>query len=419
MTRTEERLTDTLSAAAAAVREDRLRPLAMPQRRRARRAWAVPVAAAAAVVLVAALTAVAARWLPGAGYGPQAAVPAPHRYYVEADLNLDRPVVRSTATGKVTATVPVPGGPAAASYDVITSAANGTFFVTAFLGNGWKERLYRFQLTASGHLRGFAAVPGGVFGAAMWTPDALAASPDGKLVAISFGSLASCSAGQKRCPSLSSQSDYIVVINTATGARSVWRGGLTKRGQYFSIGNLSWANRGRELVFLGQWCDSQVEPGSESCGTTRREVRTLDPGSGGGPLDSGRILVRQSARYPFIAQAVISPDGSTVTAIVLTGPVVGNANVSGALPRDLSVDQVSVATGRLLRVLYRRDLGDTSGVNGVPDPLALMPDATGQHWMLNGGICSGHCDTGFNGWIDNGQLVPLQPTDGRLAEEAW
>jgi hypothetical protein len=39
--------------------------------------------------------------------------------------------------------------------------------------------------------------------------------------------------------------------------------------------------------------------------------------------------------------------------------------------------------------------------------------------MLNAGICSGHCTGGFNGWIHDGRLVPLQPTDGRMADEAW
>ena len=39
--------------------------------------------------------------------------------------------------------------------------------------------------------------------------------------------------------------------------------------------------------------------------------------------------------------------------------------------------------------------------------------------MLNTGICVGSCETRFNGWIVGSGLVPLQPTDGRLADDAW
>jgi hypothetical protein len=347
---------------------------------------------------------------------------APHSYYVEADLNQDRPVVRSTATGKVIATVPVPASPNAAGYAVIGSAANGTFFAAAYVPNGGGERLYRFRLTAAGHISGFAAVPGGVLGRAQWVVDALAASPDEKLVAVSVGSLASCELGH-RCQPLHTQSDYIVVVNTTTGAQSVWRGGLAALGAYVSVGNLSWADGGRELVFLAQGCDAHVEPGSENCGTgTRggnREVRTLDPATGGGRLDSGHLLLRQSARFPFIAQALISADGSTITAMVLSGRVAGTPQVGGNVPDVMTVEQISVATGRRLGVLFHRRLGPTAEVNGVPDFLALIPDGAGTHWILDAGICTGNCTSGFNGWIDHGRLIPLKPADGRLAAEAW
>ena len=54
MTDVLDRLTGAMSAAASTVREQDLRPLTAPERPRRRHqpAWAVPVAAAAAVVLV-------------------------------------------------------------------------------------------------------------------------------------------------------------------------------------------------------------------------------------------------------------------------------------------------------------------------------------------------------------------------------
>jgi hypothetical protein len=425
MTRTEERLAEALNAAARALYADAMRPLQVPERKARRRTWA-PVAAAASLLLVVGLaTAVAVHPRgPGSRGGSLAAGSAPDRYYVVADLDGDRPVVRSTATGRVTATVPVPPSPKAPEYGLVAPASDGVFFVASWTPRATGERLYRFQMTPAGRVSGFSAVPGGVLGSSEWSADAMAVSPDGSQVALSFSFIGppDCgSAGQPACPR-KTRPDYIVVVNTTTGASSRWQGGLSGLGKSFGIGDLSWTANGRELVYLGQWCRGSTGPGSESCpaGDGRvAEVRTLDPAAKGGLLSSGRVLLRESARYPFIAQAVISPDGSVITAAILTGATVGNANISGGVPRNLSVDQISVASGRMLHVLYQKDMGDTSELNGVPDFLTLMPDGTGQHWMLNGGICAGSCETGFNGWILDGGLVPLQPTDGRLADEAW
>jgi hypothetical protein len=426
VTRTEERLADALDAAARVLREDTMRPLVVPQPRRRRPAWAAPVAAAAALLLVVGLGVAVARQLPGPGRGGLlSGVPAaPHSYYVQDDLDGDRPVVRSTATGAVTATVPVPHAPRAPGYDLLASAGHGTFFVIAFVPGHSGQRLYRFRVAGTGQVSGFAAVPGGTLGRANWEADAIAASPDGSRVAISFtfmGPPKGCGQGKlPKCPPLTAYRDYIDVVNTATGATTVWQGGMSRLRASFTVGNLSWTGDGRQLVVLGTWCRTGGD--AETCGGPKQrtaEVWAVDPSAGGGQLDQGRLLLRESARYPFIVQAVISPDGSVVTAIVLKGSVVGTSQISGSVPDNLSVVQISTATGRRLGVLFRRHLGPTDEINGVPDFLALYPDASGEHWMLNAGICSGHCTGGFNGWIDHGRLVPLQPTDGRMADEAW
>ncbi len=427
MTRTEERLADALDAAARGLREDTLRPLVMPERRPHRPAWLAPVAAAAALLLVIGLGVALARQTPGSGRGggQLAGVPAaPHSYYVQDDLNQDRPVVRSTTTGAVTAVVPVPRAPQAPGYNMIASANNGTFFVIAFVPGLKGQRLYRFQVTSSGQVRGFSAVPGGLLGGRNWEADAIAASPDGSRVAVSFsftGPPKGCGQGSlPKCPPLTAYRDFIDVVSTATGAKTVWRSRMSKLGPAFSVGSLSWTADGLELVVLGQWCKNGGD--GQTCGGRKQrtaEVWAVYPTSGDGQLEQGQLLLRESARYPFIAQAVICSDGSFITAVVLRGTVVGTTQISGSVPDNLSVEQISVTTGQRLSVLYRRHLGPTDEINGVPDFLALYPDASGQNWMLNGGICSGHCTGGFNGWIDNGRLVPLQPSDGRMADEAW
>ncbi len=428
MTRTEERLADALDAAARGLREDTLHPLVMPERRPQRRPWLAPLAAAAALLVVVGLGVVVAGQTPRSGHGggqlPGVPV-APHSYYVQDDLDQDRPVVRSTATGAVTATVPVPRAPHAPGYNMIASADNRTFFVIAFVpGTKGQQRLYRFQVAGPGQVKGFSAVPGGLLGRRNWEADAIAASPDGSRVAVSFSYLGppkGCGQGKlSKCPPLTVYRDYIDVVNTATGTRTVWQGGMDSLRASFSVGNLSWTGDGRQLVVLGTWC--RTGGSGETCGGPKQrtaEVWAVIPGTHGGQLEQGRLLLREQGRYPLIEQAVISADGSVITAVVLTGPVVGTSQINGTVPDNLFVEQISVTTRQVLGVLFRRHLGPTDEVNGVPDFLALYPDAGGQNWMLNGGICSGHCTGGFNGWIHNGRLVPLQPTDGRMADEAW
>lgn len=74
--------------------------------------------------------------------------------------------------------------------------------------------------------------------------------------------------------------------------------------------------------------------------------------------------------------------------MVLRGQVIGNPDISGTFPANVSVEQISVATGRQLTVLYQRHLGDTSEVSGpMANPLEMSADATGRNLILNGGIC--------------------------------
>lgn len=423
MTRTEDRLTDALAAAASGVPEETLRPLNVQKPRPRRPAWLAPAAAVAGVTLVLGLAVAVSSRLPGSGGAVTNSISPPLRYYVEVSLTPGRPVVRSTATGAVTATVPVPLDRGAPGADIVSPAQNGTFFVAAFVPGLKGQRIYRFRLTQAGRITEFAKVPGAPLGGRRWQADAIAASPDGSQVAVAFqfiGTAGPCGGpSQRPCPRLGIHPDYITVLNAVTGASSLWQNGTGQR-LSFSVASLSWTADGRQLAFLGQWCP-RFSANNESCGEAGRvaQLRSVDPVSGGGRLDSGPILLRQSARFPYIAQALISPDGQTITVIVLRGSVVGSPAGTGLTPDNLSVEQISAATGKLLRVLYRRHLGSTFEINGVPDFLALTADGTGQQVMLNGGICVGHCTSGFNGWLHGGRLIPLQPADGREAGEAW
>jgi len=184
MTSIQDRLADAMSAAAGTVREAELRPLAVRQRRWHQAAWAAP--AAAAVVLVIGLVVSASNGLFGTHQpaGPGHLPAAPHRFYLATDIGSWQTTVRSTATGKAVAVVPVPSLQAAGSVSpALATAGNGTFYIAAFRRGAAGEQIYRFRLTPAGQVTGFARVPGGVLRPG-WAADALAASPDGSLLAV-------------------------------------------------------------------------------------------------------------------------------------------------------------------------------------------------------------------------------------------
>jgi hypothetical protein len=416
-----DRLTDAMSAAASTVRDEELRPLTLPRRRWRQSPWAAPLAAAAAVVLVIGLAVSVSAGLFGTHRPGGVAIvpPAPHRYYLATDLGTWKTTVRSTASGKVTAVVPVPSLEVAGSVSpALASAGNGTFYIAAFRHGAPGEQIYRFRLTAAGHVTGFARVAGGVLRPG-WAADALAASPDGSRVAV--GAYYYTDHGQYG----PQRSDQLVVINAATGAQNIWRGGSPAPGyKFFRVASLSWTGGVRDLAVLGEWCKVASDPGGEGCPRWEREaqLRAIKAASpGGGTVLAGRLLLQQAPRT-YLAQALASPDGSVITAVVLRGKITGNPEISGIYPRNMSVERISTPSGRVLGVIYRRDLGDTSSVSGaMSDPLTLIADAAGRGVILDGGICNRHCSNEFNGWLHGGTLVPLRPAGfaHREAAEAW
>lgn len=432
MTRTEDRLADALDAAACAVREGTLSPLIVPSRqRRTRHVWAAPIAAAAALLLAVGVGAAVSDNLPGAGHAAPvtAAAGPPPRYYVASELGVpggsSTLVVRATATGAVTDSLyirnlAVPDKPAA-QFGVITAAANGEFFISA--GNlavtpnsDAIQQIYRFRLTSTGRIAGLSQVPDGSISAQV---SAMAASPDGSELAVSTHS------DDLMHPDELGQSQRILVINIATGARTVWQGGMARRGDQFGIASLSWAGNGRELVFLGQWFKINTSvirvgtmtttigglaPSADGLPPSDAQVWALDPTSGGGALTAGQMLLRQSAQYPAIEQAAISADGTTLTAAV--GNRSADARTPAAEPaaHRFSIDQISVATGTQLGTLFQ----------GNEDLVAwqLISDGLAGHWLILGTNIN-HTQTTFSGWIRDGRLITLPGITQDTLSEAW
>jgi hypothetical protein len=261
-------LTNAMSAAAGTVREQDLRPLTAPERPRRRHqpAWAAPVAAAAAMVLVIGLAVAVLDGLFGTRQsgGPGRLPAAPLPLYVTTDLAITRIVVRSTVTGKAVAVVPVTlvGNTGSLVAPALAAGGNGTFYVAAFERRVREEQIYRFRLTAAGHVTGFARVPGGALRPG-WAADSLAVSANGSQIAV----------GAYYYPSHVSrgleQSDQVLVVNTYTGAQRIWRGGsLAGAYNFFRVTSLSWTGDLRELAVLGEWCRAvDPNPGGEGRGS--------------------------------------------------------------------------------------------------------------------------------------------------------
>jgi hypothetical protein len=423
MTRIEERLQDALQASAARVRDDRLRPLPAPapvpgaerkaRRRQAGRAWLIPLAAAASVVLVIGLVIAVTRHATQSQQATnQQATPS---YFVRiAGIGpSNRVEVQSVETGAVTATVlppkPPPGG--VVDYEALAAAPDDrTFYVeyetfSANLTKGvW---VLSFSLTSSGSATPLRTVKGGLLnnqpgGEQSWGN--LAVSPDGTKLALTVDS-------QDLLPQFSGgYQDKIIVIDLRTGQRTEGQGGLHRPGKVFSISDLSWAADGQSLVFLGQWCDATANPactGTSSPGGYRdAQVWSLSTATGGGTLTRGRLLLRESARYPVIAQALGGPHGSDLTLAVLSGQV----NKNGEWP-ELTVEDVS-ADGSARSVDYR--ISRAQGLGGSPQQVWLTADPSGQHLLVSYAVAGGFTI----GWIGQQAFHPLPITQPPLPGDA-
>jgi hypothetical protein len=285
-----------------------------------------------------------------------------------------RAVVRNSATGKITATVRCPWAGAATSSD-IPAAGHETFYMACLRtrGSGMHmtfvgSRIYRFQVTGKGTVDGYSVVAGGALpGRAV---DGLAAAADGSAIAMSTF---------RRSPLLGG-TDTVLVINTRTGAHANWS---TTGRRAFGAEDLSLSPNGRELRFLTFTGDPQ-----------KWMLAQVSPAGRGGSLGSARMLVSVPA-LQAISYAQVSPDGSTVTAAgVRSLPPQGDES-------EVMVEQISVATGRVIRIPFLATFRSTTGGFGS----RASSDPSGRYIIVIYGT-SAHTR---NGWIDHGRLVPLAP----------
>jgi hypothetical protein len=406
MTRTEERLAEALNAAANTVRPGTLRPLTAPDTERLRRAdrpgkrrraWLVPVAAAAAITAVALASVAIVRQAAGRPSAP--AGPPPYYVLVRSfgwsnGLRSDFVIeARSTATGRVISTLKLPerlGAREPVRVAELSAAADRHTFFVALNGQAPSAEICRFHVTATGHITRLTRVPG--FPEAGFAMTAMAASPDGGRLAI--GGVLTRSYRRR-----------LMIVNVASGKRTAWTGGLPSAAPAGQIGQLSWTADGHTLAFV---MNNEDVTQARSFPYFDAMVQTVDArGKGGSLVDSRTVFAQKASPTRDLLSAVISPDGRQVDVIALAG-----ARVRGTVPEYVQVIEVGVThEASHPRLLYVGKAGahDRAAGGAIGTPV-MATDGHGHLLLVTDEI----------GWLDHGRLHPLAPgVDVSPAGFAW
>ena len=406
MTDVENLLREELKRAAERVQPELLRPLQVPTRRPSWRPRLLPLAAAAAVIAVITAGALVAGLTTAhtpAAQKPAARKPAVSgsvpaslpRFYVTTSSGPDgrgiQAVVRASASGQVTGTVPVPSAIPVEWADsggtFVTAAADDRSFIIGVQGgeeptkSGMDLRLFRFAISAAGkpgHLTELAAAP-----VRNETTEGIALSPDGKLLAVSLMS----NSGGNSDPT-------IQVLNLATGATRTWT--APTRNYPYLIGPPSWADGSRMIAFT--WLRS-TQSGLMSA---PRGIQLLDITAPGDNLAAGKLIVaRGVVAAGSIVSAQITPDGRDVI-VVTWRDLTPRASTHTVV---VQFAELQASTGRLVRLLRTQtERYDQMNVITVEDSLGVLSLSSQGRYALVQGTQFGWLDVGGS---DPGRFTPL------------
>jgi len=406
----ENLLREELKRAAGQVQPELLRPLQVPTRRPGWRPRLLPLAAAAAVIAVITAGALVAGLT--AAHKPAAHQPAAHqpavsgsapaslpRFYVTTSPAPYGPgiqaVVRASASGQVTGTVPVPSALPVEWADsggtFVTAAADDRSFIIGVQGGGGPTqvgldlRLFRFAISAAGkpgHLTELAAAP-----VRNETTEGIALSPDGKLLAVSLMS----NSGGNSDPT-------IQVLNLATGATRTWT--APTRNYPYLIGPPSWADGSRVIAF--SWLNAK----QSGLMAAPRGIRLLDTAAPGDNLVAGTVIVPSGVvAGGSIVSAQITPDGRDV--IVVTWRDLTPRAKTHTIVMQFA--ELQASTGRLVRLLRTQterypSVRVSDRVITVEDSLGVLSLSSQGRYALVEGTDFGWLDVGGP---DPGRFTPL------------
>ena len=396
----ENLLREELQHEAQKVQPELLRPLQVPTRQPSWRPRLLPFAAAAAVIavitagaLVAGLTAAhkPAAHKPAVSGSAPASLP---RFYVTTSSSPGgrgiQAVVRASASGQVTGTVPVPSALPVEWADsggtFVTAAANDRSFIIGVQGgqaptkDGLDLRLFRFAISAAGkpgHLTELAPAP-----MRNETTEGIALSPDGKLLAVSLQNDSSPDAV-----------GAIQVLDLATGATRTW---TAPAHSVYIPGPPSWADGSRVIAFT--WLRS-TQSGLMSA---PRGIRLLDTAAPGDNLVAGTVIVPSGkVGAGSIVSARITPDGRDVI-VVTWRDLTPRAKTHTVV---VQFAELQASTGRLVRLLRTQtERYDFAHVITVEVSLGVLSLSSHGRYALVQGIQFGWLDVGGP---DPGRFTPL------------
>jgi hypothetical protein len=352
------------------------------------------IAVITAGALVAGLTAAhkAAAHKPAVSGSAPASLP---RFYVTTSSGPGgrgiQAVVRASASGQVTGTVPVPSALPVEWADsggtFVTAAADDRSFIIGVQGGqaptkiGLDLRLFRFAISAAGkpgHLTELAPAP-----MRNETTEGIALSPDGKLLAVS---LMSDTAGNV--------APTIQVLNLATGATRTWT--VPTRNYPYLIGPPSWADGSRVIAF--SWLNAD----QSGLMAAPRGIRLLDINAPGDNLLAGTLIVpRGVVAAGSLVSALITPDGRDVI-VVTWRDLTPRASTHTVV---VQFAKLQASTGRLVRVLRTETARyDQVNVVTVEDSLGVLSLAPQGRYALVQGVKFGWLDVGGP---DPGRFTPL------------
>jgi hypothetical protein len=396
----ENLLREELQHEAQKVQPELLRPLQVPTRQPSWRPRLLPFAAAAAVIAVITAGALAAGLTTAhkpAAHKPAVSGSAPAglpRFYVTTSSGPGgrgiQAVVRASASGQVTGTVPVPSALPVEWADsggtFVTAAADDRSFIIGVQGgqaptkNGLDLRLFRFAISAAGkpgHLTELAPAP-----MRNEITEGIALSPDGKLLAVSL--MRDSPAGTVGA---------IQVLDLATGATRTW---TAPAHSVYIPGPPSWADGSRVIAFT--WLRS-TQSGLMSA---PRGIRLLDTAAPGDNLVAGTVIVPSGmVAAGSIVSALITPDGRDVI-VVTWRDLTPQASTHTIV---VQFAKLQASTGRLVRLL-RTQTGryDQVHVITLQDSLGVLSLGSQGRYALVQGIQFGWLDVSGP---DLGRFTPL------------
>ena len=396
----ENLLREELQHEAQKVQPELLRPLQVPTRRPSWRPRLLPFTAAAAVIavitagaLVAGLTSAhkPAAHKPAVSGSAPASLP---RFYVTTSSSPGgrgiQAVVRASASGQVTGTVPVPSALPVEWADsggtFVTAAADDRSFIIGVQGgqaptkNGLDLRLFRFAISHAGkpgHLTELAPAP-----MRNETTEGIALSPDGKLLAVSLQDDSSPDAV-----------GAIQVLDLATGATRTW---TAPAHSVYIPGPPSWADGSRVIAFT--WLRST----QSGLMAAPRGIRLLDTAAPGDNLVAGTVIVPSGVvGAGSVVSARITPDGRDVI-VVTWRDLTPRAKTHTVV---VQFAELQASTGRLVRLLRTQtERYDFAHVITVEVSLGVLSLSSQGRYALVQGTQFGWLDVGGP---DPGRFTPL------------